>query len=419
MKLKFIRTNALKNFIALVFGSALAQAVSMVSLPIVSRSFSPAQFGMLAVISSSILVLSPLLTLKFESTILLPKKNQDALNILYFLVLFSLALAILMLIILLLMPKLIKHYFGLEVLGPFIYLIPILTYVSVMIGVIQSWLNRLEQYKNMSKLKICQSTSMAIFSVLFGFVGLSSGLIYGQMLSLCITLTLAIIIIRRSLPINISLAQIKEIIKKYRGAPKFIFPTTLLDIFSMQLPIFLIASWFTDSSAGQYRMATMLMGVPSAILGGAVAQIFLQRFSLAWPNALAAKKILLQSWLILSLIGLVVFFPILLYGPEIFEIFLGVGWRDAGIMASILSPMIYLSLIQSPTSTSFVVMGIEKCLPFFGIVVMIYRPLALYIGLIFNDIKIGLIALCGFEILQMAFFQFMVLKKINSELVRQ
>jgi O-antigen/teichoic acid export membrane protein len=182
----------------------------------------------------------------------------------------------------------------------------------------------------------------------------------------------------------------------------------------MQIPFFLISSWFSNTMTGNYRMAYSLLLLPSSLIGSSIAQVFFQRFAKIWPDAFEAKKLLLKTWKTLFLIGFIPMLIIIFFGKFIFITALGELWGEAGIIASILAPMVFVSLIHSPTSSTLTVMGYEKLGFYIALTILIYRPLAFYIGYLYHDFYFGLALFTVFEITHYILFQFIAFNKINQ-----
>jgi O-antigen/teichoic acid export membrane protein len=156
--------------------------------------------------------------------------------------------------------------------------------------------------------------------------------------------------------------------------------------------------------------------VPAAIVGSATAQIFYQRFNQIWPNAKMAKILLIKTWLMLFFFGLPLFLIIAIWGNKIFIFFLGANWGTAGHIASILAAMSLFSLLHSPTSTTFLVIGCERLLLIFSLVSIFHRIFSLYLGYLMNNLYFGLIIYMVFEIFSMLIFQYTAIKKINKKI---
>jgi lipopolysaccharide exporter len=192
-----------------------------------------------------------------------------------------------------------------------------------------------------------------------------------------------------------------------------LLPTALLDVFTLQLPYILIAMWFAAETTGQYRMAYSILGLPGALVGSAISQVFYKKFSAVWPDATAAKALLVKTWKVLALLGILPLLIVVMFGAELFSFVLGDVWWEAGLMASMLAPMVFVSLIHSPTSVSFLPMGLESKMLYFGLSVLLYRPMALYIGYMQHSIYVGLAIFVVLEILQMLMFQFIAWQQLN------
>ncbi|MEN8704403.1 MAG: O-antigen translocase, partial [Polaribacter sp.] len=64
----------------LITGSALSQVLIYASILLLTRLFSAELFGIYVLFSSATIILKPLATLQFEFSIVLPKKDEDAIN---------------------------------------------------------------------------------------------------------------------------------------------------------------------------------------------------------------------------------------------------------------------------------------------------------------------------------------------------
>jgi O-antigen/teichoic acid export membrane protein len=249
--------------------------------------------------------------------------------------------------------------------------------------------------------------------LIFGSLLIKGGLIYANVFSLLVILFLSYYYTRLDFK-SIRINQLLVIGKAHKTGPINLFPTALLDVISMQLPIFLITVWFSKEIAAQYRIAYALLSLPASFIGSAVAQVFYQKFSEIWPDAKTALSLLKKTWLSLALVGIIPLIIVMLFGQILIPFLLGGSWVMAGSIASVLVVMTFFSLIHSPTSVSLITMGYEKIMPFFGIAALIHRPLALYIGHLQNNVLYAIFYFVLFEVMHMLVFQFIVLKKLKA-----
>ena len=72
----------IKNIILLVSGTLLAQSVSIISSPILTRIYSPEAFGELGVFTSITSIFSVFMCLRYELALVIPKEKEYALALL-------------------------------------------------------------------------------------------------------------------------------------------------------------------------------------------------------------------------------------------------------------------------------------------------------------------------------------------------
>lgn len=78
---KYLTSSYVRNFLLLSSGTFLAQLVPVIFYPIVSRLFTPADFGILAAINSIATIVATIATGKYETGILIVSLTAAASNI--------------------------------------------------------------------------------------------------------------------------------------------------------------------------------------------------------------------------------------------------------------------------------------------------------------------------------------------------
>jgi O-antigen/teichoic acid export membrane protein len=184
---KLLENNIVKNFMVLLSGAVIAQALPALFSPIISRIYSPSDFANFAYWSSIANTVAVVSTLRYELAIVLPKNNEDAKQILKGSMLLSLITSVLtFLFCIIFITK--NDYSNFSSLF-FSFLIA--SYVLV-VGINQSisyWLIRHQQFKKTSLNKVIQSVSLVVITLLFGFFTIGGGLIYAYLIGgacLCI-----------------------------------------------------------------------------------------------------------------------------------------------------------------------------------------------------------------------------------------
>ena len=69
------------DVLKLVSGTALAQALSLLVAPILSRLYSPNAFGTAALFASLVSIVGVIVCFRYEQAIMLPKRDEEAANL--------------------------------------------------------------------------------------------------------------------------------------------------------------------------------------------------------------------------------------------------------------------------------------------------------------------------------------------------
>jgi O-antigen/teichoic acid export membrane protein len=71
-----------RGVIAILSGTVLSRIIAFAAIPLLSRMFTPSDFGVFALLSMVIGVLGPVATWRYEASIVLPDDESDAINLL-------------------------------------------------------------------------------------------------------------------------------------------------------------------------------------------------------------------------------------------------------------------------------------------------------------------------------------------------
>jgi O-antigen/teichoic acid export membrane protein len=413
IKLFFEQGTAAREVATLTIGTAIAQGITIAATPLLSRLYTPSDFGLLALFMAVASVGATFVTLRYETSILVPVSDSEAANLVIISSLLALGLAFLMGWGGLLLPSRFLEDFGLEKLGTWFPIVFLTAATMAIFAVVQGWLNRKKEYKKMSILRVGQSAGLSGFSVLFWLLSIKDGLLFSQVIASGIACFFSLWLGRSA----IASWKKKDLIRTiytHKNAPKYLLPTALLDAVTLQLPLILIAMWFGESVAGQFGMAWRLLMIPMALIGGAIGQVFMQRFSQIKDNPLAARQQIRKTWIFIFLLGILPFFIIFSCGEFIFEKSLGEQWTYSGSVAVVMAPMVLAMFVSSPTSGTYILLGLQKYSLLFGVAVFIFRPLCIYVGKINNDFFLGLKLWVIFEIIQIVIYQSIAWKKIGG-----
>lgn len=348
-----------RNVLTLMTGTSLAQAIPIAISPILTRLYSPEEFGRFALYMAVAMIASVLVTGRYELAILLPRQDRDALHITALAIVLSMVISTALLLIVIFFAQPMAALLGDAALAPWLYWVPAST---LLLGVYQSlnyWSNRKAQYKRLAISRTVQSTGVALTQMGSGYAGggaagLVGGQISGQVLA---TSVLACLIWRedfrqiRALKAARSLA----LAKKYINFPKYLIVAHGFNTASGQMPVLLLSALFNTTAAGFFTLTQRVMAAPMSLIANALGDVFRQEASQAYIHQGNCEEIYKKTFKRLLLISVAPFAIFFYVAPEFFAWAFGEQWRTAGEYARILTPMAFMQFITSPLSSMFMI----------------------------------------------------------------
>ena len=353
LKGKFVR-----NLLTLGFGTIIAQLIPILASPLLTRLYSPDQFGLFANFLAILSILLVFYTGKFDLAVILPKQDNEAINIAalsFFLIVCSTVITI---IFLLLFGGKVVSILNIPELYNWIWLLPVAGFFSSTYLVINEWYIRKDNFTGLSKNKIVNTSGITIVSLLFGVIKLNVGLILGQIIGQFLSVSFALKIGFKNDYKRlrfISIRKMKYFAKKYSDFAKLIIPGQFINTIAGQAPVFILTAQFGLVPAGLLAFSDRILGVPMNFIGNSIRDVFKQRASIDYKNDGNCLRIYKKVTFSLLAISIVPFIILFICAPYLFSYIFGVEWLQAGIYARVLSISYLLSFISMPTSWVFVI----------------------------------------------------------------
>jgi len=388
-------SNYARNVLTLMTGTTLAQAIPIAVSPILTRLYSPEEFGRFALYMAVAMITSVLVTGRYELAILLPRQDKDALHIAALAMALSILLSAMLLAIIFLFGQTIAALLGDLGLGPWLYWVPVST---LLLGLYQSlnyWSNRKAQYKRLAISRTVQSGSAALAQLGCGYVGsgtvgLMGGQITGQVLA---TSVLSRLIWREDKGLICALRPLRSLAlaKKYIDFPKYLIAAHGFNAASGQMPVLLLGAMFNIAAAGFFTLTHRVMSAPMSLIANALGDVFRQEASQMYIHQGQCKAIYQKTFKRLLLISIVPFSVFFFLAPTLFAWVFGEEWRVAGEYAQILTPMAFLQFITSPLSSMYMIAEKQKMDLLWQMFLLALVIISFYLGKFFSGEKIALV----------------------------
>lgn len=356
---KFVR-----NVGILATGAAIGQAAALLASPILSRLYSPEDFGILGVYASVLAVASVSATLRYEYAIPLAEDDYAAANTFGLTLLLSIGMsAIISVLVTVLLDQLVATL-GAPGLRRYMFLVPI---GVLALGIYQSfnyWALRQRAFSRVARTKLSQGLSGVATQLGLGALGFTPiGLLLGQIVSQAAgVLTLSRTVGRREVSV-IGFKGIANALIRYRRFPFYTFPSAIMNTASLSLPPLLLAALFSPAVAGLYFFAQRILRTPMALVSQSVSQVFYGEAA-RLRNEEPEELLRLHNTTTRQLFGIAIL-PMLLLaiaGGPIFGLVFGEAWHEAGNYAQLLVPFLLAQFVVSPLSQTFSLLEAQSLL---------------------------------------------------------
>lgn len=353
LKERLTNNRFLTGVLTLASATAAGQFILLLALPLLTRLYTPDEFGLLAVFTAVVGAVLVVSSLRYEIAIPLPRNAGSARQLLYLALAINLVVAVFSFIFIALFREDLAHAVQSPQLSTYLWLLPPGILFAGTYKALSYWAIRIKDYPALARTKIVQSLANVATQVLAGSAGLGAlGLILGQVIGQAAgamrLLTGAQLQLAFS-PARLTSARSFALLRRHRHFPKYDAPAAVIDVLSIQLPNLLLAALFSPMVAGLYMLAERVLTAPMGLLGQAVGQVLYGSSRDAIQQGTLeqlAVRILgtLSAFIILPAIAL--FF----WAETLFAWIFGDIWRQSGLYASWLILGLSVQFLYSPIS---------------------------------------------------------------------
>jgi O-antigen/teichoic acid export membrane protein len=357
-----------RNVLTLMTGTTIAQAIPIALMPLLTRMYTPEDFGMFALFIAVTTTIAAVAGARYESAIMLPSKDEDAINIASLSLILITVVSLVTLMSVSLFNKEISNMLDNEDIGFWLYFSPLSIF---MIGVLNNlnYLNvRKMLYKDIAKANIYKSVGMTTVQLLVGLIKSGvTGLIGGQIFAHLVSNYRLAINAKNNYEMKFSWLGIVKVAKRYKNFPMYATPSTFINTSSLQAPILLLSYLFSQTITGYFSIVMRIISLPVSLLGNSIGQVLFQSIShkcnvekhseIASDVEGALRK--------LVFIGIIPFSFLVVFADLLFGVVLGEMWYQAGVYAQFLSVWGFFLFIHSPLTPLFDVFEKQRQALFF------------------------------------------------------
>ena len=359
-------------------GTAIAQAIGVLALPLITRLYTPADFSVLAVYSSILGIIAGVACLRLDIAVPLPERDEDAANLLALALLCCTTVAAFAALAVWWFPRVILNAVGQPGLERFLWMIPLGIWLASAYSAVQFWATRKKRFTAIASTRVTQTVGGVSSQLVFGLWSAFGpfGLLLGQLISSGAgVLGLGRTAWRDDAQAlrKATCAGIRRVLRTYDRFPKYSTFEAFANNAAIQFPVIIIAAVALGPEAGYLFLAMRAMAIPIGLIGGAVSQVYLSRA----PDELRAGQLAPFTLKAISGLARTGLGPLLFAGiaaPAVFPLVFGDEWQRAGEMVAWMTPWFLLQFLSSPVSMSLHVTGNQRIallLQLFGLVLRV------------------------------------------------
>lgn len=324
--------------LTLLAGGAAAQALPLLLGPLLTRLFSPVEFGLYHLFAAVAANVAVVACARYEFALPMAQDDTEANTLRVLCLRLLLACAALS---------------GLGALGwwwagagHWVAWLPLAVAVAGALSLATLWATRAQAFAALATARVLQYGGAALAQVAAGWAGWGVQGLIAAPIAAALVATLCL-----RLPLGLNWPAggpaWREVARRHQDFPLLNTPHAFAGALQDTLALALVAASLGPAAAGFWGLTLRYLKAPASLVGGAVSQALYPKLAAAGDSA-RARAALRQVMGLLGGLGLGLTLLLMVAAPWAFEAAFGAPWRPAGDLARALAPYIGLHFVASP-----------------------------------------------------------------------
>lgn len=329
--------------------------IGIVSTPIITRLYAPADFSVLVIYSAVLSLALTFASLRYEFALPLPKDNVTAGNLLILSMLLVIITTSLTGISLAICGRQFVALIHAPALVPYIWLLVPGLFGAGIYQVLNYWAVRKRDYDRIAKTKLSQSFGGSLSKILLGFLPFGPlGLLFGEVIAQASgSGTLALMAWKKDRDVlnKVSFAGITSVAAQYSRFPIYSCIASLLNSLALQLPVLALSYIYGPKVTGLYGLAYSIIVLPTALISISLSQAYFGEVAeLVRDNPGELEHLYIKTTQRLTIFTIPMVVITALSAPVVFPSLFGSKWAEAGIYCLPLMLVVIPAVVVSPLS---------------------------------------------------------------------
>lgn len=370
----------------LVGGTAFGQAIVVLAAPLLTRLYTPEDFGVLGIFAGLLGLIGLAVCLRYELAVPLAADDVTMVNLMALAVLAAFLVSGVVGLALWAFGEQLVDWLDAAALEPWLWLLPPALFAMGGFEAFNHWAIRRQAFTRIMRTRLARSIGQIAAQIGLGVAGVGVlGLLVGQIIGQTAgvgSLALAFVRQERHLLRDLRFGRMLAAAGRFRRLAGYGAVSALLNGGSRLLPALFVAALYGVQTAGLFVLTQRVLGTPMRLLGNAVAQVYLSEAPrlVRSDHAAMTELFMRTTWRLLAAASIVPL-AVVLAGPMLFGLVFGAAWAESGAFARFLALMYLAQLVVSPTSQTLTVLERQGLLLLWevgrlGAVVMVFAVAA-------------------------------------------
>ena len=385
----------IKEAATLVSGNVLAQVITLVAYFVLTRIYTPDDYGLFNIFYSYIEVLIIFSTCKYETAIVVSDDEREAAAVSHFALRLNALVSLFLLTVALILwlTDLLPGNFA--QLGWMVLLIPPLVFFSGTSRVYSFLYNRFHRYATMVVSDNINAGSGALSKIVLGLLGFSqSGMPIGTVIGQVVTnLNYRLGLRKLNLPSfgTNKFSIEKAAARKHRNFPLFVATKNFLNTFSSNLPFLWAAIYFDRAEIGLFGLAMTFTLQPVSFVSTAFERVLYARTAEAVRDRQPVMGLLRRFLLTLLSVALPVCVLAWFIAEPVFVFCFGEHWQGCGVFVQTLLPFALIGLCYNSLMFIPSVFSTQRTDFIFYLLLLVLRVVAIAVGVSASNFLLAII----------------------------
>ena len=372
-----------RNVLLVMTGSAVAQSIGFALSPIVSRLYTPEDFGAFGSFSSVAGIIAAAATLEYTQAVVVPRDEADGFSLFVVSCMATCAVSAATMVVFLAAPALLTGTAAISG-GLGALLMVAATLAAGFNKSLQAWCVRVKAFKHTSAAQVVRSVSSTGTQIGFGLAHSGSmGLVVSSVLA---DIMASVNLFRAALPDLIRLrhaiypAKLVALAREYRDFPLYAASQNVVNALSQGLPVLLLGQSYGIAVAGAYAFTIRILAAPQGLVTTALRQVLFQRAAETHHSGQSLRPLFVKATAGLFALGLLPTMVLVVWAPPLFAAVFGAEWLTAGEFGRSLTVWLLFAFCNLPAILFARLIRIQRLVFFFDLVTLLARSLTLVLG---------------------------------------